>query len=202
MDFSLHDVRLIPIGIILLFAILLLISNLRKYKHQPSLNTIILLMAWSVILPIVATKWMTVVFWGFLFIASIFIFTLHKEKLKGNGLFFALLALTGILTVIIGLQSVIIQTGKIEIAAFSWSGILLTHKILIITGTALVFIAVLIALFSAMSRKNKTATGYFSFRNILAESIDELLSSQIIFSVVQIFLVIGVFGILVFSNFF
>ncbi|MCD6366986.1 MAG: hypothetical protein J7L46_05540 [Bacteroidales bacterium] len=202
MDFSLHDVRLIPIGIILLFAILLLISNLRKYKHQPSLNTIILLMAWSVILPIVATKWMTVVFWGFLFIASIFIFTLHKEKLKGNGLFFALLALTGILTVIIGLQSVIIQTGKIEIAAFSWSGILLTNKILIITGTALVFIAVLIALFSAMSRKNKTATGYFSFRNILAESIDELLSSQIIFSVVQIFLVIGVFGILVFSNFF
>ncbi len=196
MEFSLHDIRLISIGIVLLFALLLLISNLRRHKHQSSLNTIIVLMAWSIILPIVATKWMTVVLWSFLFIASVFLFSLHKEKLKGNGLFFILLAFAGILTATIGLQSVIIQTGNTEIAAFSWTGILLTNKILIIIGITLVSIAILVVLLSAMSRKNKAATGYFSFRNILAEGLDEFLSSQIIFPVVQILLVVGIFFLL------
>ena len=196
MGFSLHDIRLIPIGIVLLFATLLLISNLRRRKHQPSLNAIILLMAWSVILPIVATEWLTVVVWGFLFVAGVFLLILHKEKLKSNGLSFVLLAFTGILTATIGLQSVIVQPGKMKIAACSWSDILLTDKILIIAGATLIGIAVIIILLSAMSRKNKVATGYFSFRNILAESIDELLSSQIIFSVVQILLVVGIFFLL------
>jgi len=194
---SLSDIRLIPIGIIILFAILLLIPNLRKHKHQPGLNAIILLMAWSAIIPIIATQWVTVVFWGFLFIAGTFLFMLHRNKLKGQALFFILFSFVGILTASIGLLSSITQTGTFEIAAYAWQDTLLLHKGLMITGTAIFIIAFLVLFGSALSRRQNVVTGYFTFRNILAESFEALISSQLILYIFQIIITVGVFLVLI-----
>gem|GEM_PF-3847603 len=194
---SLSDIRLIPIGIIILFAILLLIPNLRKHKHQPGLNAIILLMAWSAIIPVIATQWMTVIYWSFLFIAGTFLFMLHRNKLKGQALFFILFSFVGILTASIGLLSSITKNGNFEIAAFAWQDSLLLHKGLMITGAAIFFIAFLVLLGSALSRRPNVATGYFTFRNILAESFETLIASQLILYIFQIIITVGVFLFLV-----
>ncbi len=190
---SLSDIRLIPIGIIILFAILLLIPNLPRHKHQPGLNAIILLMAWSAIIPIIATQWMTVVFWGFLFIASTFLFMLHKEKLKEQALFFILFSFVGILTASVGLLSSITQTGTFDIAVFSWHDTLLLQKGLMITGAAIFIMAFLVFLGSALSRWHHVTTGYFTFHNVLAESLETLISSQFILYIFQIIITVGIF---------
>ncbi len=197
MKFPMDDMRLIIIGVITLFAILLLISNLRKHKHQIGLNAIVLLMAWGTIIPIYATKWMTVILWGLLFIAGVFLFVLHKEKLKNKALFFILFAVSGTVITSIGIQA----TGIEDIVAFPLQNISIIPKILIITGGIILFFIFLFVIISGFSRKDNT-TSYFSFRNILAGNIEVLLSSQILFWLIQILLSVGIFGILIFGNFF
>ncbi len=182
----------IVLGVLAILTILTNFISYKRHRYQTSLYSIVILIFYSTFAIITSELLSSVFIWSLLLISGLYLYLVNKEKVKENALFFLLILTIAVAIAWVGIISgnPLLQQPKLD--AFVWDGLpVLSKSLLIIGGIITVISGGILFVLGIRKKTSGHVIAYYSFRNVLAESIDRLLATRFIMVLISL-LVVGV----------